>query len=110
MIKNQELRLLGVVQVFEMKDKVDPRHNSVEAYKDGTQLSFEFRKALEAGLPYDVAQRIFDVSSGIGSIVYPLIESNSQSVEQLNEHIKSLGCWGDGTTQSIANALADHFM
>ena len=82
----------------------------VEAYEDGTQLSFEFRGAREAGLPYDVAQRIFDVGSGMGPIVYPLIKSNAQSVEQLDQHIEELDCWGDGTTQSIADALADHFI
>ncbi|MFH1958832.1 MAG: hypothetical protein ABIJ22_00665 [Patescibacteria group bacterium] len=95
--------------VHEMKGDVDPKHNSAESYEDGTQLSFEFEKAREAGLTYEVAQRIFDLSSGMGSVVNPLIESSPKSVQELDEHIKGIDCWGDGSDQSIADALVDHF-
>lgn len=102
---------LDAITVVNMEGEADPIHNSQEQYTSGgQQLSFEYKKAREAGLPFEVAQKIFDYGSGFAAIVNPLVASGAKSVEELHAYIKSIDCWGDGTKDSIANALADRFV
>jgi hypothetical protein len=105
--KEKIMKWLEVV----MKGGVDRNHNSKKEYEaGGPQLSFEFKKAKEAGLPFDVAKRIFDLSSGLAAVAYPLIDANPQSVDDLNQHIRNLDCWADGSTGEISTALARKFL
>lgn len=96
-------------KLVEMGGDVDPNHNSREEYeRGGPQLSFEFREARNAGLTFEVAQRIFDIAKGMGPLVYPLIEKKFGTVEAVDEFVKSVGCWGDGTPNGIYDALVDY--
>lgn len=80
--------------------------NSKSQYRHGGDLSFEYKLCLEAGLSYEVAQRIDFAGCGLGSVIYHLIALHFKSANDVDNYVKALGCLKDGS-EATMNALAD---
>ena len=101
----------GMISNFDLKvaQARGANRNTQSAY-EGTAvgvLSTEMQKFKEAGMPYDVAKRLTVLTDGYGPLVHYFLDKNLKTVEEVNEHIKSIGCWADGTDGKIYEALVE---
>lgn len=71
-------------------------------------LPFEYEACYEAGLSFPVAERIEFCACGMGAVVDHLIAQKPQEPDDVDKYVKSIGCWGDGSSESIMNGLYQH--
>jgi len=57
------------------------------------------------GLTFEVAQKIEELTEGSVPLVKHLIAQNPQSPEAVEDYLKSINCWGDGSMQQVMEAL-----
>lgn len=78
-----------------------------EYVQGAKRLPFEYQLCKKAYLPFDVAERIAFCACGMGPVVDHLIAQKPQKPDDVEEYVKRIGCWADGTSEGIMNALYD---
>jgi len=81
--------------------------NTRLGYQQGENLSFEYQRCREAGLPFSTARVVEHLACGNGGIVQHLIETGIRTQELLIKYAKAISSWDDYSEPAMI-ALSDY--